>query len=197
MVHRFVIRRLGSLPWPSGLGKNAGPNHPYKQLERQLRAYLGDDRHFSATAHKRAYLTEDPEYRRIVLYALTRRRGAQACSMTWRPPPTCPDQRPCSTSRWPSILSGTTGRGLTAATSVSRVPGWQPRCASLARRSWTAGIASHTCDFTARPRVRDLGTRGHLDQSGSSWSVVVSGFEDLDFVIVCAVDDPVFVVDAP
>lgn len=71
MVHRFVIRRLGSLPWPSGLGKNAGPNHPYKQLERRLRAYLGDDRHFSATAHKRAYLTEDPEYRRIVLYALT------------------------------------------------------------------------------------------------------------------------------
>ncbi|AGZ54663.1 MULTISPECIES: hypothetical protein [Mycobacterium] len=71
MVHRFVIRRLGSLPWPSGLGKNAGPNHPYKQLERQLRAYLGDDRHFSAAAHKRAYLTDDPEYRRIVLYALT------------------------------------------------------------------------------------------------------------------------------
>ncbi|BBY96335.1 hypothetical protein MGALJ_60040 (plasmid) [Mycobacterium gallinarum] len=75
MAHRFVIRRLGSLPWPPGLGKNAGPSHPYKQLERRLRAHLGSDRHYSAAAHKHAYLTGDPEYRRIVLHAL--------CQMPW------------------------------------------------------------------------------------------------------------------
>jgi hypothetical protein len=70
MVHRFVIRPLDSLPWPPGLGKNAGPGHPYTQLEDKLRAYLGDDRLFSAAAHKRAYVSGDPEYRRIVLDTL-------------------------------------------------------------------------------------------------------------------------------
>lgn len=71
MAHRFVIRRLGSLPWPAGLGKNVGPSHPYNRLEAELRDYLGDDRLFSARAHKRAYLSGDPEYRRIVLLALS------------------------------------------------------------------------------------------------------------------------------
>jgi hypothetical protein len=28
-------------------------------------------------------------------------------------------------------------------------------------------------------------------------SIVVSGFQDLDFVVVCSVDEPVFVVDPP
>jgi hypothetical protein len=72
MTHGFVIRPLGSLPWPHGLGKCAGQGHPYKHLGRQLRAYLGNDLSYAASAatHEQAYLTRDPEYRRIVLHAL-------------------------------------------------------------------------------------------------------------------------------
>jgi hypothetical protein len=71
MTYRFVIRRLGSLPWPPGPGKNVGPSHPYSWLEVELREYLGDDRLFSSRAHKDSYLAGDPEYRRIVVDALS------------------------------------------------------------------------------------------------------------------------------
>lgn len=70
MAHRFVIRRLGGLPWPHGLGKNAGHTHPYKKLDTQLKNYLGDSR-YDPAVHQRAYQSADPEYRRIVLDALT------------------------------------------------------------------------------------------------------------------------------
>jgi hypothetical protein len=70
MEHRFIIRSLGSLPWPHGLGKYEDLGHPYNQLEHQLRAYFGDDRSFAVATHEQAYRTGDPEYRRIVLHAL-------------------------------------------------------------------------------------------------------------------------------
>ncbi|MDO2394747.1 transcriptional regulator [Mycobacterium avium] len=69
MAHRFAIRRLGALPWPHGLGKNAGDTHPYKKLDTQLGSYLGDGR-YDPAVHRRAYQSADPEYRRIVLDAL-------------------------------------------------------------------------------------------------------------------------------
>ncbi|BBY96510.1 hypothetical protein MGALJ_61790 (plasmid) [Mycobacterium gallinarum] len=133
MAHRFVIRRLGSLPWPPGLGKNAGPSHPYKQLERRLRAHLGSDRHYSAAAHKHAYLTGDPEYRRIVLHAL--------CQMPWAAGllddvgrrPLSHGQRRCSIDRSPSIRNGTIGPVLIASLWAYRAPGWQARFGSAIR----------------------------------------------------------------
>jgi len=68
--HRYVTRRLGSLPWPHGLGKNARADHPYKKLNQELESYLGD-RCASPSTHQRAFLSADAEYRRIVLDALT------------------------------------------------------------------------------------------------------------------------------
>lgn len=61
----FQIRTLDSLPWPAGLGKQGN----YRDLERALRAHLGD--HFYCPrAHRRAFEVGDTEYRRIVLHAL-------------------------------------------------------------------------------------------------------------------------------
>ncbi|GAB4976070.1 hypothetical protein [Mycobacterium intracellulare] len=62
MAHRFVIRSLGALPWPRGLGKNAGDTHPYKKLDTQLQNYLGD-RRYDPAAHQRAYQSADDRAR--------------------------------------------------------------------------------------------------------------------------------------
>lgn len=70
MAHHFIIRRFGAPPWPHGPGKNAGDTHPYKKLDTQLKNYLGDGR-YGRAAHQRACQSADPEYRRIVLGALT------------------------------------------------------------------------------------------------------------------------------
>lgn len=66
----FQIRPLGTLPWPSGLGKYGGS---YRPLERAMRALLGDDDFWNPEAHRRAFVGGDPDYRRIVLTELGQR----------------------------------------------------------------------------------------------------------------------------
>jgi hypothetical protein len=66
----FQIRPLGSLPWPSGLGKFGGS---YRDLERAMRAHLGDDDFWNPVAHRGAFISGDPVYREIVLTELGRR----------------------------------------------------------------------------------------------------------------------------
>lgn len=67
----FQIRRLDSLPWPPGLGKGANPKHPYWQLREQLEEHLGADRYHRPAVHQQAFLSGDPEYRRIFMDAVT------------------------------------------------------------------------------------------------------------------------------
>lgn len=67
MPMTYQIRPLGSLPWPSGLGKHGSR---YGNLEHELRALLGDDDFWDTEAHRRAFVSGDPDYRRIVLKEL-------------------------------------------------------------------------------------------------------------------------------
>ena len=63
----FVIRPLGSLPWPATLGKCE-----LRSLELRLRAYLGNS-NGDPGAHRRAMQTRDPGYLAIVSAELTDR----------------------------------------------------------------------------------------------------------------------------
>ncbi len=108
MPHRFLIRQLGTLPWPHGLGKNARPGHPYRTLDTELRNYLGD-RCADRAAHQRAYETADPEYRRIVVDALTQMpwstdllddvEAATTLARSAPPPQSTPTRRPIPLGR--------------------------------------------------------------------------------------------------
>lgn len=62
----YRIRPLALLPWPSGLGKGGR----YRDLERAMRAHLGEDDFWNPEAHRRAFVDGDPDYRRIVLTEL-------------------------------------------------------------------------------------------------------------------------------
>ena len=106
MSHRYRLQQLGALPWPHGLGKNARHGHPYRKLETELRDYLGD-RWADQAAHQRAYETGDPEYRRIVLDALTQMpwstdllEDVEAATVLARSAPLLNQPLPDDQSRW-------------------------------------------------------------------------------------------------
>ena len=95
MTFSYTIRKLGSLPWPSSLGKDI----EFPGLREKLRAVLGDN-YADPAAHRDA-LHNNPDYRAIVEIALeSERTGPPIWSTGWIGQLSWPGTHRCLGKSW-------------------------------------------------------------------------------------------------